>query len=61
MPAVNYWMPEDGTYWSPVEGLTENSEFLTLLPGETVRSGFKMRGYLEDKGDYGTWLEKNTA
>jgi hypothetical protein len=28
-----YRMPEDGTYWSPVEGLTENSEFLTLLPG----------------------------
>jgi hypothetical protein len=52
-----YRMPEDGTYWSPVEGLTENSEFLTLIPGETVRSGFKMRGYSEDTGDYGFNLQ----
>lgn len=52
-----YRMPEDGTYWSPVEGLTENSEFLTVVPGEDVRAGFKMRGYSDDTGDYGFNLQ----
>jgi hypothetical protein len=52
-----YRLPEDGTYWSPSEGLTENSEFLTLIPGQEVRTGFKMRGYDDDTGDYGFNLQ----
>lgn len=52
-----YRLPETGTYWSPAEGLTEESEFLTLLPGELFRSGFQMRGYDDDTGDYGINLQ----
>jgi Protein of unknown function (DUF1302) len=44
--------PESGTYFSPVEVLTENSEFLTLAPGP-IRSGYKVR---DDKyTDSGEW------
>tara|TARA_R110002110_G_scaffold205066_7_gene417332 strand:+ start:491168 stop:492841 length:1674 start_codon:yes stop_codon:yes gene_type:complete len=48
-----YRYPEDGTYWSPAEGLSENSEFLAILPGDPIRTGHKMRGFSEDTGDYG--------
>jgi hypothetical protein len=48
-----YRLPEDGTYWSPAEGLTENTEFITLVPGDPIRSGLKHRGFTEDTGDYG--------
>jgi hypothetical protein len=57
-----YRLPEDGTYWSPAEGLSENTEFATLFPeGDCpecfpvpgFRGGFKPRGYSEETGDYG--------
>jgi hypothetical protein len=49
-------LPEDGTYWSPAEVLSENSEFGTFIPAAEnggIRAGFKPRGYSEDEGDYG--------
>jgi hypothetical protein len=52
-----YRLPEDGTYWSPAEGLTENSEFFTLAPGDPIRAGLKHRGFSEDTGDYGVNLQ----
>lgn len=52
-----YRLPEDGTYWSPSEGLTENSEFLTVIPGEEMRFGYKIRDYDDDEGDYGFNLQ----
>ena len=52
-----YRLPEDGTYWSPAEGLTEDSEFFTFIPGDPIRSGLKPRGYSEDTGDYGFNLQ----
>ncbi len=52
-----YRLPEDGTYWSPAEGLTEESDFITLLPGEPFRSGLKGRGFDDDTGDYGFNLQ----
>ncbi len=52
-----YRYPEDGAYWSPIEGLTENSEFITLQPGDPVRAGLKGRGFSEDTGDYGINLQ----
>lgn len=52
-----YRLPEDGTYWSPAEGLTEDSEFFTLVPGDPVRTGLKHRGFSEDTGDYGFNLQ----
>jgi hypothetical protein len=53
-----YRVPEDGTYWSPAEGLSENSEFISL-PGGTneMRIGLKGRGFTEDEGDYGFNLQ----
>jgi hypothetical protein len=51
-----YRVPEDGTYWSPAEVLSENSEFGTFVPAAEnggIRAGFKPRGYSEDTGDYG--------
>lgn len=52
-----YRLPEDGTYWSPAEGLTEDSEFFTLIPGDPIRTGLKHRGFSEDTGDYGFNLQ----
>lgn len=52
-----YRLPEDGTYWSPAEGLTEDSEFFTLIAGDPVRTGLKHRGFSEDTGDYGVNLQ----
>ena len=52
-----YRLPEDGTYWSPAEGLTKESDFLTLLPSEALRSGLKGRGFDDDTGDYGFNLQ----
>ena len=53
-----YRVPEDGTYWSPAEGLSENSEFfstiqLTADPSNPLRAGARGEGYSEDTGDYG--------
>jgi hypothetical protein len=55
-----YRLPEDGTYWSPAEGLTENSEIFIAggaLVGDPVRRAFKHRGFTEDTGDYGFNLQ----
>lgn len=52
-----YRMPEDGTYWSPAEGLTEKADFITLIPGDPIRSGLKHRGFDDDTGDYGINLQ----
>ncbi|MEH6634215.1 MAG: DUF1302 family protein [Halioglobus sp.] len=61
---VAYRVPEDGTYWSPAESLSENSEFAAVLPAgsplaaalgipDGFRGGYKPRGYSEEGGDYG--------
>jgi len=52
-----YRYPEDGTYWSPAESLSENSEFITLIPGDPIRTGHQHRGFSEDTGDYGINLQ----
>jgi Protein of unknown function (DUF1302) len=52
-----YRLPEDGTYWSPAEGLTEHTEFITLAPGDPFRQGLKHRGFDDDSGDYGFNLQ----
>jgi hypothetical protein len=52
-----YRLPEDGTYWSPAEGLTEEAEFITLVPGDPFRSGLKHRGFDDDTGDFGFNLQ----
>jgi hypothetical protein len=46
-------LPEDGTYFSPAEGLTEESEFITLIPGDPFRVGVKGDGFEDDDGDWG--------
>ena len=53
---VHYRLPEDGTYWSPAEALSENSEFAAVVPAAEnggIRAGFKPRGYSDETGDYG--------
>tara|TARA_R110001599_G_scaffold353188_1_gene590629 strand:- start:69362 stop:70888 length:1527 start_codon:yes stop_codon:yes gene_type:complete len=48
--------PETGTYWSPVEVLTENSECFVLSPGTatTQRGCFKVKdNKVQDSGEYG--------
>jgi hypothetical protein len=52
-----YRLPEDGTYWSPAEGLTEDSEFFTFIPGDPIRTGLKPTGFDDDEGDYGFNLQ----
>jgi hypothetical protein len=52
-----YRVPEDGTYWSPAEILSENSEFAILVPGEQLRVGLHGEGYEDDEGDYGFNLQ----
>ena len=52
-----YRVPEDGTYWSPAESLSQNSEFITLIPGDPIRRGLKHRGFSEDTGDYGVNIQ----
>ncbi len=48
--------PETGTFWSPFEGLTENTQFIALFPGSatTRRGGFQgSDDKIEDSGEYG--------
>lgn len=48
--------PETGSYWSPVEVLTENSECFVLAPGSatTQRGCFKVKdNKVQDSGEYG--------
>lgn len=48
--------PETGTYWSPVEVLTENSECFVLFAGTatTPRTCFKVKdNKVQDSGEYG--------
>lgn len=52
-----YRLPQDGTYWSPAEGLTEDAEFITLIAGDPIRTGMRHRGFDGDKGDYGINLQ----
>jgi hypothetical protein len=52
-----YRTPEDGTFFALAEGLSENSEFITLVPGDPIRAGLKSRGFSEDTGDYGFNLQ----
>jgi Protein of unknown function (DUF1302) len=52
--------PASGTYFSPLEALTENSEFLTLSPGsaDRPRSGLKVRDdKYTDSGEWGVNLQ----
>ena len=52
--------PETGSYWSPVEVLTENSECFTAIPGTatTRRTCFKVKdNKIEDSGEYGFNLQ----
>lgn len=52
-----YRLPEDGTYWSPAEGLTKDTEFIALRPGSPLRMGMQHRGFSDDTGDYGFNLQ----
>ena len=52
--------PETGTYFSPVEVLTENSECFVLAPGVNggPRTCFKVRdNKVQDSGEYGVNLQ----
>ncbi len=46
-------LPETGTYFSPAEGLTEDTEFVTLVPGEDLRVGLNVQNDKTDDGDWG--------
>jgi hypothetical protein len=51
-------LPETGTFWSPAEGLSEKTDFITLVPGQPgiappFRTGSKGEGYEQDDGDWG--------
>jgi hypothetical protein len=51
-----YRLPETGTYFSPAEGLTEDTEFVTLPPGDPaspIRTGFSGNKDKHDSGDWG--------
>ena len=54
-----YRVPETGTFFSPAEGLSENTEFITYPPpdrGETsapARTGYRGRNDQTETGDYG--------
>lgn len=48
--------PEAGSYWSPFEVLTQNSQFATLFAGSatTKRTGFRVRDdKVQDSGEFG--------
>jgi hypothetical protein len=52
--------PETGSFWSPVEVLTENSECFVLAPGSatTRRTCFKVKdNKVQDSGEYGFNLQ----
>jgi hypothetical protein len=48
---LRYRLPETGTYFSPAEGLTEDTEFVTLIAGEP-RVGVRMH---KDKTESQEW------
>ena len=53
--------PVSGTYWSPVEILTDDTEFLTFMPGPT-RSGLRNRDTkYKDSGEWGVNLQYTIA
>lgn len=47
-----YRLPETGTYFSPAEGLTEDTEFGTFIPGVPFRSGLSFK---KDKTESKEW------
>tara|TARA_R110002110_G_scaffold415561_1_gene650757 strand:- start:57770 stop:59620 length:1851 start_codon:yes stop_codon:yes gene_type:complete len=54
-----YRLPETGTFFSPAEGLSENTEFISFPPGSpdttnvALRGGFKGLGDKTETGDFG--------
>jgi hypothetical protein len=53
---LRYRLPETGTYFSPTEGLTEDTGFVTLPPGDPnapFRTGLKGNKDKHDSGDWG--------
>ncbi|MCB1674746.1 MAG: DUF1302 family protein, partial [Halioglobus sp.] len=52
-----YRLPATSTYFSPVEGLTEDTEFITLVPGEALRVGLDMQNDKTEDGDFGFNLQ----
>lgn len=51
-----YRLPETGTFFSPAEGLTEDTGFITLPPGDPaspIRTGFSGNKDKHDSGDWG--------
>ena len=52
-----YRLPATTTYFSPVEGLTEDTEFITLVPGEALRVGLDMQNDKTENGDFGFNLQ----
>lgn len=57
---LRYRLPESGTYFSPAEGLTEDTEFVTLPPGDPnapFRTGLKGNKDKHDSGDWGFNLQ----
>jgi hypothetical protein len=48
-----YRLPETGTYFSPAEGLTEDTEFATLIRGEEQRFGVEVRSDETSDEEYG--------
>ncbi len=57
---LRYRLPETGTYFSPAEGLTEDTGFVTLPPGAPdapFRTGLKGNKDKHDSGDWGFNLQ----
>ncbi len=55
-----YRVPETGTYFSPAEGLSDNTEFITLPPGDPgdeFRTGFKGYGDEDSDDEFGFNLQ----
>ncbi len=48
-----YRLPESGTYFSPAEGLTEDTEFATFIPGETIRAGVRGKKDVHESDEWG--------
>jgi hypothetical protein len=48
-----YRLPESGTYFSPAEGLTEDTEFATVSASEILRAGSRVKKDKHDSGDWG--------
>lgn len=52
-----YRMPETGTFFSPAEGLTEDSEFITVTPGSPFAVGMRMRNDKTESDEWGINLQ----